>query len=124
MDASALGFADGVFDIVVAMYVMTVVPDPGAVMRELSRVCTPGGEVILVNHFSREDGLRGWVERKMAPLAETLGWHPVFETERVMVCPELALQEHTPMWPMGLFSMLRFVKHTQAPEMHADDNAG
>lgn len=110
MDAAALGFADGVFDTVVAMYVMTVVPDPAQVMRELSRVCVPGGEVILVNHFSQEHGLRGWVERKMAPLAETLGWHPVFETERVMVCPELALQEHTPMWPMGLFSMLRFTK--------------
>ncbi len=114
MDAAALGFADGAFDTVVAMYVMTVVPDPAAVMRELARVCAPGGEVILVNHFSQEAGMRGWIERKMAPLAETLGWHPVFETERVMVCPELALQEQTPMWPMGLFSMLRFVKRSEA----------
>jgi phosphatidylethanolamine/phosphatidyl-N-methylethanolamine N-methyltransferase len=113
MDAAALGFADGAFETVVAMYVMTVVPDPAAVMRELSRVCAPGGEVILVNHFSQEHGLRGWVEHKMAPLAETLGWHPVFETDRVMVCPELALQEQTPMWPMGLFSMLRFVKRAE-----------
>jgi len=31
----------------------------------------------------------------------------------VMVCPELALQEQTPMWPMGLFSMLRFVKRAE-----------
>jgi len=114
MDAAALGFADGAFDTVVAMYVMTVVPDAAAVMRELSRVCAAGGEVILVNHFSQEAGMRGWIERKMAPLAETLGWHPVFETERVMVCPELALQEQTPMWPMGLFSMLRFVKRPEA----------
>jgi phosphatidylethanolamine/phosphatidyl-N-methylethanolamine N-methyltransferase len=114
MDAAALGFADGAFDTVVAMYVMTVVPDPAAVMRELARVCAPGGEVILVNHFSQEHGVRGWLEHKMAPLAETLGWHPVFETDQVMVCPELALQEQTPMWPMGLFSMLRFVKQADA----------
>jgi len=113
MDAAALGIADGAFDTVVAMYVMTVVPDPAAVMRELSRVCAPGGEVILVNHFSQEHGLRGWMEHKMAPLAETLGWHPVFETDRVMVCPDLALQEQTPMWPAGLFSMLRFVKRAE-----------
>src|SRR5690606_37749735 len=51
MDASALEFEDGTFDIVVAMYVMTVVPDPVKVMREPSRVCKPGGEVIIVNHF-------------------------------------------------------------------------
>ena len=64
MDASDLKFPDAAFDTVVAMYVMTVVPDPEKVMRELSRVCRPGGEVIIVNHFSAEEGMRGWVERR------------------------------------------------------------
>ena len=45
MDASDLKFPAASFDTVVAMYVMTVVPDPEKVMRELSRVCRPGGEV-------------------------------------------------------------------------------
>jgi phosphatidylethanolamine/phosphatidyl-N-methylethanolamine N-methyltransferase len=110
MDAGQLAFADGAFDVVVAMYVMTVVPDPARVMRELDRVCAPGGEVILVNHFSQEHGLRGWIERKMAPFAQTLGWHPVFEVDRVMVCEDLLLVEQRPLWPAGLFSMLRFVR--------------
>ena len=39
MDAGELDFEDAAFDTVVAMYVMTVVPDPEKVMRELSRVC-------------------------------------------------------------------------------------
>ena len=60
MDASALAFPDESFETVVAMYVMTVVPDPEKVMRELERVCAAGGEVILVNHFSQEEGLRGF----------------------------------------------------------------
>ena len=94
MDASELKFADASFDTVVAMYVMTVVPDPEKVMRELSRVCRPGGEVILVNHFSaRTTGMRGWVERRMAPFADKLGWRPVFDLERVMVCEDLELVE-------------------------------
>ena len=58
MDAGALAFPDESFETVVAMYVMTVVPDPEKVMRELERVCAPGGEVILVNHFSQEHGVR------------------------------------------------------------------
>jgi SAM-dependent methyltransferase len=40
MDAGDLQFPDNSFDIVTAMYVMTVVPEPEKVMRELARVCT------------------------------------------------------------------------------------
>ena len=61
MDAGALAFPDESFDTVVAMYVMTVVPEPDRVMRELERVCAAGGEVILVNHFSQDEGVRGFI---------------------------------------------------------------
>jgi phosphatidylethanolamine/phosphatidyl-N-methylethanolamine N-methyltransferase len=110
MDASSLAFPDGAFNTVVAMYLITVVPEPVRVMRELERVCAPGGEVILVNHFSQDHGVRGWIERKMAPYADLLGWHPVFPVERVMVCPSLTLIEQRPLFPLGVFSMLRFKK--------------
>jgi phosphatidylethanolamine/phosphatidyl-N-methylethanolamine N-methyltransferase len=110
MDASALAFPDESFDTVVAMYVMTVVPDPDKVMRELERVCAPGGEVILVNHFSQEEGVRGFFERKLAPFADLIGWHAVFEVDRVLVCDDLRLVDRRALRPFGLFTMLRFVK--------------
>ena len=110
MDAGALAFPDESFDTVVAMYVMTVVPDAEKVMRELERVCATGGEVILVNHFSQEDGVRGFVERRLAPLASSIGWHAVFALDRVLVCEDLRLAERRMLWPFGLFTMLRFVK--------------
>jgi phosphatidylethanolamine/phosphatidyl-N-methylethanolamine N-methyltransferase len=110
MDASRLTFEDQSFDIVVAMYVLTVVPDPERVMRELSRVCKPGGEVLLVNHFSQKQGVRGWVERRMAPFAEHLGWRPVFDRRRVMGCSDLELIEQRSLRPLGLFTMLRLRK--------------
>ncbi len=115
MDASNLEFDDDSFDTVIAMYVVTVVPEPERVMQELERVCAPGGEVILVNHFSQEEGIRGWIEHKMAPLAKTLGWRPVFPTERVMGCEGLRLAERRSLNPLGLFTMLRFVKQPQVP---------
>jgi phosphatidylethanolamine/phosphatidyl-N-methylethanolamine N-methyltransferase len=114
MDAADLKFPNGAFDTVVAMYVMTVVPAPEKVMRELARVCRPGGEVLLVNHFSTEEGMRGWVERRMAPFADKLGWRPVFDLERVMVCADLSLIERRPLRPMGLFTLLRFRKAGEA----------
>ena len=102
MDAGELKFPDASFDTVVAMYVMTVVPDPEKVMRELARVCRPGGEVLLVNHFSAaEEGMRGWVERRMAPFADKIGWRPVFDIERVMVCEDLKLVEKRGLRPFG-----------------------
>lgn len=110
MDASALAFPDASFDTIVAMYVMTVVPDPVAVMREISRVCRPGGEVLLLNHFSEDSGVRGWVERRMAPFASRLGWHPVFDVGRVMVCDELEEASRITLKPFGLFTLLRFRK--------------
>ena len=110
MDASALAFPDESFDTVVAMYVMTVVPDPEKVMRELERVCAAGGEVILINHFSQDDGIRGFVERKLAPFADLIGWHSVFPLDTVMICDDLDLAERRALRPFGLFTMLRFVK--------------
>ena len=110
MDARALAFPDESFDTVVAMYVMTVVPEPDRVMRELERVCAAGGEVILVNHFSQDEGFRGWLERKLAPFADLIGWRPVFGLDRVLVCGDLRLAERRALWPLGLFTMLRFVK--------------
>ena len=114
MDAGDLKFPDSSFDTVVAMYVMTVVPDPEKVMRELARVCRPGGQVLIVNHFSTEDGMRGWVERRMAPFADKLGWRPVFDVQRVMGCGDLELIERRGLRPLGLFTMMRFRKVGQS----------
>ena len=110
MDASELRFDDGAFDTVVAMYVMTVVPDANKVLRELERVCAPGGEVIIVNHFAQDHGVRGLVERWMAPAARALGWHPDFRIETITEMTTLELVETHYLQPMNLFTMLRFRK--------------
>lgn len=120
MDAGDLSFPDAAFDTVVAMYVMTVVPDPEKVMRELSRVTKPGGEVLLVNHFSQDDGMRGWLERRMAPFADKLGWRPVFDVGRVMVCDDLTVIERRSLKPMGLFTMMRFTKRAEPVAIAAE----
>jgi phosphatidylethanolamine/phosphatidyl-N-methylethanolamine N-methyltransferase len=110
MDASNLSFPDNSFDTTVAMYVITVVPDPRKVMLELARVTKPGGKVMLVNHFSQDEGVRGWVERQMAPFADLVGWHSVFDVSRVMVCPDLKLIDRKALRPWGIFTMMQFRK--------------
>jgi phosphatidylethanolamine/phosphatidyl-N-methylethanolamine N-methyltransferase len=128
MDASDMNFPDNSFDIVVAMYVLTVVPDPIQVMRELERVCRPGGQVFVVNHFSQDHGVRGVVEKAMGRFGEKLGWRPEFPVETLMVCDRLKLVETQPMRPFGLFTIMRFVKDAadgtnSAGDPDAHDNA-
>ena len=112
MDATALEFADHSFDVTAAMFVMTVVPDPAAVMRELARVTKPGGTVLICNHFSVEDGLRGALERGLARYASRLGWRPEFPVETILVCDDLELVSRSAVKPFGFFTLLEFRKKT------------
>ena len=108
MDATKLAFADASFDVAVAMFVMTVVPEPVKVMEELARVTKPGGTVLIVNHFSVEKGLRGAVEKKLAGFADVLGWRPEFPVETLLADPRLKLIDQRPVRPFGFFTLLEF----------------
>jgi phosphatidylethanolamine/phosphatidyl-N-methylethanolamine N-methyltransferase len=111
MDAGNLEFADAFFEVVVAVYVMSVVPDPSVVMQEIERVCRPGGDVVIVNHFAAESGLRLFIEKRLAPLANTLGWEPDFSIDHVLAgSAELRLMERRALSPFGLFTLLHFRK--------------
>ena len=74
MDATNLKFADDSFDIVYAPYVISVVPDPVAVTKEMWRVCRRGGRVIILNHFRSESRLGAWLEHMIAPFTPYLGF--------------------------------------------------
>lgn len=116
MDAERLGFPDAYFDVVVAQYVITVVPDPEATLDEFARVTKPGGEIILVNHIGAEEGLRKAFERWFAPMARRLGWRPEFPWARLSSWADRAagirVIERRPMPPLGHFSLIRFGKET------------
>jgi phosphatidylethanolamine/phosphatidyl-N-methylethanolamine N-methyltransferase len=74
MDAANLKFGDDTFDIVYAPYVISVVPDPVAVTREMCRVCRPGGRIVILNHFRSRNALVAWVERMISPFTVHIGF--------------------------------------------------
>jgi phosphatidylethanolamine/phosphatidyl-N-methylethanolamine N-methyltransferase len=67
MDAEHLSFPDESFDVVVAQYVITTVPNPEATLDEFARVLKPGGEIVLVSRVGAEAGLRRALEHWFAP---------------------------------------------------------
>jgi phosphatidylethanolamine/phosphatidyl-N-methylethanolamine N-methyltransferase len=74
MDAGAMDFGDGEFDRALATYVISAVPDPLGVLREMRRVVKPGGTIVLLNHFRSSSRLVGTFEDLVSPLCTRLGW--------------------------------------------------
>src|ERR1700692_1582466 len=52
MDAENLEFPDNSFDVVMAQYVVTAVPNPEAALDEFARVLRVGGELIILTRVS------------------------------------------------------------------------
>ena len=118
MDAEQLSFPDDSFDVVVAQYVVTTVPNPEATLDEFARVLKPGGEIVLVSRVGAEAGLRRALERGFAPAARKLGWRTEFSFERYKKWAErtsgVHLIERRAMPPLGHFSLIRFAKDSGA----------
>ena len=115
MDAEAMTFPDASFDSVVAMYVVSVVRHPARLLEEMRRVCRPGGNVFVVNHFRSENPFLGRVERALGGYSSQLGFHPDFELQDLLGNSRLEL---TQVSRVGLFwKVLRFRNGigTQAP---------
>jgi phosphatidylethanolamine/phosphatidyl-N-methylethanolamine N-methyltransferase len=74
MDATSLTFPSDTFDIVYAPYVISVVPDPVAVAREMRRVCRRGGRFVFLNHFRSPNPLVASVERAISPFTVHIGF--------------------------------------------------
>jgi phosphatidylethanolamine/phosphatidyl-N-methylethanolamine N-methyltransferase len=74
MDAAHLKFADGSFDIVYAPYLVNCVSDPLAVVREMRRVCRPGGKIVILNHFRSANPFLSRLDRAISPLTVHLGF--------------------------------------------------
>lgn len=110
MDARDLDFPDASFDTVVAMHLISVVPEPERVMAEMARVCKPGGQVLIVNHFSRDEGWLAWLEKRFAPFADFLGWHSNFPMDRVTNVDDLRVLEERKLTRLGMFTFLRMEK--------------
>lgn len=108
MDAANLSFEGASFDIAVAMFVMTVVPDHARVLAEMVRVVRPGGRVVLVNHFSVDTGPRAAIERSLAKYSGVLGWRPEFRIEEVLCRSDLTLLKRRNLPPAGIFTLLEF----------------
>ncbi len=115
MDAEDLKFANGAFDVVVAQYVVTAVPNPERALDEFARTVRRGGEIIITTRIGAGKGLRGGIEKALMPVTSRLGFRTEFPFERyadwAMQNGNVELIERSPLPPLGHFELLRFRKN-------------
>ncbi|MCC7155857.1 MAG: class I SAM-dependent methyltransferase [Bryobacterales bacterium] len=95
MDAGHLAFRDGTFDTVVSTLATCTFPDPVNALREMRRVCRPGGKILLLEHGrSTRPGVAAWQEKRAAKHAAYLGcwWNrePLDHVRRAGLAPRSA----------------------------------
>ena len=115
MDAEKLEFPDNSFDVVMAQYVVTAVPNPEAALDEFARVLRPGGELIILTRVSADAGMRRFIEQRLQPVVRPLGFRTAeFAWSRyaqwLAGAHGMELAERRLVPPLGHFSLVRFRK--------------
>jgi phosphatidylethanolamine/phosphatidyl-N-methylethanolamine N-methyltransferase len=115
MDAEKLEFEDDSFDVVMAQYVVTAVPNPEVALDEFARVLRPGGELIILTRVSADDGLRRFIEQGLQPVVRHLGFRTAeFAWSRYTAwlagAKNVELAERRLIPPLGHFSLVRIRK--------------
>ncbi len=91
-----------------AMYVMTVVPDPARVMAEMRRVVKAGRPDPRGQPLRRRTGPRRHVGRLMRPLSRLLGWNTTISAATLAALPGTRLLSDTAAGLGGFYRLLTF----------------
>jgi ubiquinone/menaquinone biosynthesis C-methylase UbiE len=97
-DLTRLPYADGAYDAVVCGWVLEHLPDPALGLRELARVLSPGGQLLLLTTENTPTGrMCAWM------------WHcRTYDRARLReVAQECGLNWHRELWFSGLHRLLR-----------------
>ncbi|WP_446809258.1 class I SAM-dependent methyltransferase [Methylomonas sp. 2BW1-5-20] len=89
MDVQSLDYADNSFDTVIGSFVFCSVPKPRKGLKELYRVCKPGGQVLLLEHVLSSNKILATLMNLFNPLVvNTLGANINRQTlKNVQACP-------------------------------------
>ena len=110
MNAEELNFPDGSFDLVTSFHVVSVVSNPRRMMSELTRVCRPGGRILIINHFR---SAKPWIARMVdsaGSVTRHLGWRTDLRFDDVVAELPLRMDKRFKPSPVSLFTVMSATK--------------
>lgn len=72
MNANHLEYEDNSFNSVLGNLFISATSDPIGALKEMKRVCKPGGNLVLMNHFRSEKNTLAKIEDALAPMAKSV----------------------------------------------------
>ena len=109
MDAAQMELENDSFDIVMAAYVVTAVPDYREVVSEMIRVCKPGGRIIMLNHFSNGNKMIAAVEKMISPLCKHIGFRTDLSLNTVLEGTTLVVERKKKVNPLRFWHLVECV---------------
>jgi len=110
MNAEQLEFPDASFDVVTSFHVVSVVSDPKRMMQEMVRVCRPGGQILVINHFRSQNPWIASMIDSAGSVTRHLGWRTDLRFEDVVVELPVRIDQRYKRSPTSLFTILRATK--------------
>jgi len=106
MDACDLQFEEDTFDYVIAMFVVSVVPDPVKLVKEMIRVTKNSGHMIIVNHFLSPNPIMAKIEEKLCPLFRKIGWRSDLDLNHLIRETSLEVRDNYKLKPFDLWQFV------------------
>ncbi|MCA9470643.1 MAG: methyltransferase domain-containing protein [Nitrospira sp.] len=119
MDAAHMDLESDSFDIVMAAYVVTAVPDYRRVVREMIRVCKPGGRIVMLNHFSNGNKVIAAVEKMISPLCKHIGFRTDLSLNTVLEGTTLVVERKKKVNPLRFWHLVECVNQKNGHAMPA-----
>jgi phosphatidylethanolamine/phosphatidyl-N-methylethanolamine N-methyltransferase len=111
MDAGHMTFSDNAFDLVIAAYVVTAVPDYRKLMSEMVRVSRPGGRLVLLNHFTQDSPIIAAVEKAISPICIKMGFRTDLSVDEVIDGWPLIKERDERVKPLGMWHVVECVNN-------------
>ncbi len=106
MNALNLEYPADQFDYVMAFHVVSVIPDHAAAMREICRVCKPGGKVVVINHFRSPRRWLATLVDRLDPITRKLGWRTTLQSQDLFHGMPLTVERSFKTSPTSLFTVV------------------
>lgn len=106
MDAQKTTFPDNHFDKISAMYVVSVVPDPAAMLQEFVRIGRHGAHIAIINHFAHRHPLIRRTEKLLDGLTRWAGWDLSLSTDFIKRTPGLRIISERPANWFGYWTLI------------------